>query len=123
MLFRKPFMDRTAIRDEKSTKADTRSGAADCSGPGSSAEAPAQSVHAENARLGMLSLGVFTVAKAAGKNNSSALPPGPEPINSHDQTSPCYLVLASTSAATFRSFNRSSRQCRSAQTLWRALCR
>ena len=43
------FMDRTAIRDEKSTKADTRSGAADCSGPGSSAEAPAQSVHAENA--------------------------------------------------------------------------
>ena len=117
MLFRKPFMDRTAIRDEKSTKADTRSGAADCSGPGSSAEAPAQSVHAENARLGILSLGVFTVAPAAGKNNSSAFPPGPEPINSHDQTSPCYLVLASTSAATFRSFNRSSRQCRSAPTL------
>src|SRR5829696_291364 len=72
MLLRKPFIDRHAIGDEKSTKAEARSGAAD-SRPGSSVKAPAPSVvQAENARLPVLSFGVLTVAKAAATNPSSA---------------------------------------------------
>lgn len=77
MLLRKPFMDRHAIGDEKSTKAETRSGAADRR-PGSSVKAPAPSVQAENARLPALSFGVLTVAKAAATNRSSARASGPE---------------------------------------------
>lgn len=70
-------MDRQAIRDEKSTKAETRSGAAD-GRPGSSAKAPAPRVQAENARLPALSLGVLNGAKAATNLSSARFPPSPE---------------------------------------------
>src|ERR1700757_4907567 len=68
MLLRKPFIERHAIRDEKSTKAETRSGAADTSRAGTIPKAPAPSAAAENVLLAISPLAGFTLSEGRRMN-------------------------------------------------------